>query len=87
LTQLQNDALVAYVEPNDLVFFPHNRQQKQKQKRAQPTQRETTPKGIKMAIGHNDGFADPRQFDASTTYNPDSCSVKVGIIDSGLDIG
>jgi hypothetical protein len=87
LTQLQNDAHVAYAEPNDLVFFPHNRQLKEKPKRAQPSPKDTTPRGIKMAIGYNDGCDDPRRFDTSTTYNPDPCSIKVGIIDSGIDIG
>jgi hypothetical protein len=101
LTQLQNDALVAYIEPNDMVFFPHNRQQnlqkqkkqhrqKNKQERRQPVQKETTPNGIKMAVGYNHGYEDPRRFDASTTYTyttDTECSIKVGIIDSGLDIG
>jgi hypothetical protein len=103
LSHLQNDALVAYVEPNDIVFVPHNgrqqnrqsqnsnRQQQRKNKvnsRREPISQETTPNGIKLAIGNNDGFADPRRFDTSTIYNTDTeCSIKVGIIDSGLDVG
>jgi hypothetical protein len=94
---------VAYVEPNDMVFFPHNRQEQNRQKqysqqqqqqpnrqpsRRQPISKDTTPNGIKMAIGSNDGYGDPRRFDASTVYNTDKeCSIKVGIVDSGLDVG